>query len=453
MFRDNRFVKPGTLQVGWNRRCITQMRLFKNRIAKNASWLIIGKLGQSILGFFVGIFTARFLGPSNYGLINYASSLVGFVTPVVFLGLNNTLVRELVTNPEEEGKIIGTSILLSFASSLFCIAGILTFCMIANAGEIETIIVCMLYSLVLIFQVFDLIQYWFQSKLLSKYYSIVSLIAYSIVSCYRIFLLITEKSVYWFALVSCIDVAIISVLLLVLYKRRGGQKLAFSRSKAKEMFHRSKHYIVTGMMIAIFAQTDKIMLKLMLGESATGLYATAVNVSSMVSFVYVAIIDSFRPVILGSFNKDHDSFELNLKRVYSIVIYLSLAQSAVMTLFSDIIISILYGAAYSGAASALRIVVWYIAFSYMGSIRNIWILANEKQNYLWIINLSGALLNVVMNFILIPQTGILGAATASLMTQFFSNFILGFIIAPIRDTNRIMMESLNPKYVISLFKK
>ena len=136
---------------------------------------------------------ARYLGPQNFGVISYAASLVGFVTPLVFLGLNNVLVQEITKNPDKEGVIIGTSILLSIISALLCMLGVIIFTFFANAGETETIFVTSLYSLILIFQVLDLIQYWFQAKLLSKYSSIISLVAYFIVSGYKVILLIYQK--------------------------------------------------------------------------------------------------------------------------------------------------------------------------------------------------------------------------------------------------------------------
>ena len=105
------------------------------------------------------------------------------------------------------------------------------------------------------------------------------------------------------------------------------------------------------------------------------------------------------------------------------------------------------------AAGALRIVVWYTTFAYLGSVRNIWILANDKQKYLWVINICGASANVVLNFALIPLLGIYGAAIASLVTQFFTNVIVGYIIRPIRPNNAIMVSSLNPKYCIDAVKK
>ena len=105
------------------------------------------------------------------------------------------------------------------------------------------------------------------------------------------------------------------------------------------------------------------------------------------------------------------------------------------------------------AISALQIVVWYMTFSYMGAVRNIWILANNKQKYLWVINLSGALANVGLNMMLIPMAGINGAAIASLVTQVLTNVIMGFIIKPIRPNNEIVIDSLNPRYLADLLSK
>ena len=108
----------------------------------------------------------------------------------------------------------------------------------------------------------------------------------------------------------------------------------------------------------------------------------------------------------------------------------------------------LYGEAYTASVPVLRILIWFIVFSYMGTVRNVWILAEQKQKYLWIINLSGALFNVILNAVMIPHWGAAGAAFASLLTQFFTNFVLGFIIKPIRENNRLMLRGLNPVFAL-----
>lgn len=427
------------------------MDMLKGKVFKNASWIIACKLLQSVIGLCISFLTARYLGPSNYGLISYASSLVAFVLPIAQLGLKNTLVQEITGEPENEGRILGTAISFSVASSVFCILGVVAFSAVANFGDVETVVIVALYSINLVFQAVDLVQCWFQAKLFSKYSSIASLIAYVIVSFYKVYLLVASKSVYWFAVSTSVDYFLIALLLMLLYRSKGGRKFCFDWALGKRMLEKSKHYIVTGLMVAIFAQTDKIMLKGMIGEAATGNYSVAVTVASVSSFVYIAIIDSFRPVIFSAV-ENKEKFELNLKRLYSIVIWLSLLQCVVTSVFAEFIIDILYGEEFASAANILRAVVWFITFSYLGSIRNIWILAKNKQKYLWVINASGAALNVILNLVLIPYLGGVGAAIVSVITQLFTNFIIGFIMPPIRENNSLILQALNPKIIYGMIK-
>lgn len=424
-----------------------------NKIFKNATWIIVCRIIQAVLSVLVTMFSARYLGPSGYGLINYAASIVAFVAPIMQLGLNSTLVQEIVNDPEREGETMGTALTMSFTSSFFCILGVVAFTLVANPGEKETLIVCALYSILLIFQSVDLLQYWFQAKLKSKYTSIVMLVAYAVTSAYKIFLLITGKGIYWFAVAQAIDYLVIAVSLMVIYNKVGTEKLSFSWAAVKRMFDKSKFYIVSSLMVTIFAQTDRIMLKIMCGDEATGFYSAAVTCATMTSFVFSAIIDSFRPSI---FEKKKtatpEEFEKSVSGLYSIIIYLSLLQCVAITLFAPWIVQILYGAEYAPTVSALQLTVWYTTFSYVGAVRNVWILAEGQQRYLWILNFAGALMNVVLNFVFIPMWNILGAAFASLVTQIFTNIFMNMMIPSIRRNNVLMLKGLNPALITQMLK-
>lgn len=416
-----------------------------NKIIKNASWIIICRIVQAILNLIVSMLTARYLGPSNYGLITYASSIVAFIVPLVQLGINSILVQEIVEEPENSGNIIGTSAVLTISSSVLGILGVWAFTTIANRNEIDTIIVSTLYSVSLFFQMTEMIQYWYQANLLSKYVSIVSLISRLIVSFYKIYIIIYGKNIYWFAIVNSLDYFIISTLLFVIYFRIGGQKLSYSMNTANKILARSKHFIIAGMMVSIFGQTDKIMLKLMVGDAESGIYSAAITCAGMSAFLFTAIIDSFRPVIIGEKKVDEKSYKRNTIRLYALIIYLALGQSVILSLFAAPIIKILYGVEFLPAVTVLRIVTWYSAFSYLGGARNIWFLVENKHKYIWITSMFGAIINVTGNYILIPLYGACGAAVASVITQFLTNFALSFLLKPIRENAIWMLEALNPK--------
>jgi len=319
---------------------------------------------------------------------------------------------------------------------------------VTNSNEPTTFIVCALYSISLTAQALEMIVYWFQAKMISQYTSLTGLAAYIIVTGYKIYLLATEKSVYWFAVSHALDYLIIAVVLIVVYHRLNQQRMKVSFKCFGKMFAKSRYFIVSSLMVTVFAQTDKIMLKAMLSEEAVGIYSAAVTCAGLTSFVFAAIIDSFRPIIFENKKISEKSYENTLTLCYSVIIYLSLAQSFACTVFSKLIISILYGVEYTASAPVLGLVVWYTTFSYIGSVRNIWILAEEKQEYLWIINLLGAVTNIILNALLIPIVGVMGAALASLITQVFTNVVIGFIIKPIRYNNRLIIKGCNPKPLI-----
>lgn len=418
------------------------MRL-NNKIFKNASWIIVCRIVQMIINLVVGMLSARLLGPSNYGLINYACSIVAFAVPVMQLGLSSIMVHELMKDPDNEGEILGTSICMSLVSSLLCVVGVTAFAMVANAGEQETIVVCILCSMVLVFQSIELVLYWFQAKLWSKYTAIVMFFAYIVTAVYKIILLLTGKNVYWYAISQSIDYALIAMGFLYFYRKKGGQKFSVSLSRAKSLFSQSHHYIASALMVTLFSQTDRVMIKNMLDDAATGFYSCAVTCVGMTNFVFAAIIDSMRPSIFENKHQSKEKYENAIEVLYCIIIYLALAQSAAMMILAKPIISLLYGVEYISAIPVLQIMVWYTTFSYIGAVRNIWILAENKQKYLWKINLIGAITNIILNYVMIPILGINGAALATVITQLFTNVVLGCLLTPIRYNNRLMLGGLN----------
>ena len=319
----------------------------------------------------------------------------------------------------------------------------------ANYNETETILICAIYSLLLLLQGTEFIRYWFQYKYFSKYYSLISILAYIVMSCYKIMLLVQKKSLFWFAFSNSLDYLLIFILAYLAYKRLGGVSLHFSKDISKRMLSKSKYYIFSSMMVVIFTQTDKIMLNGLLDSKATGIYSAAATISNLANFIFVAIIDSFRPQIFEAYKKSHKLFEKRMKLLYAVIIYLTLAFGVMVTIMSPLLVRIIYGLEYLEAVTPLKVMIWYNIFSFLGMSRNIWILAEGRQKWLWIINLSGAIANICLNLILIPKIGIIGAAIASLISQMVANVLVSYLISDIRPSIKLMLKSLNIKNVLN----
>ena len=237
---------------------------------KNAMWLIGGRVAQMVLSLFVGILSARYLGPGNYGLINYATALVNFFMSLCTLGINSVIIKDFFDNPDEQGTAIGTSIGMRFVSTLFSAMLVISVSFILDYGEWQTIVVVALCSISLVFHVLDTIQYWFQYNYKSSVTAIATFIAYLATSIYKIVLLVLNKSVEWFAFATAVDYIVLGLMFLIFYKKHNGPKFSFSLKKGKSLLRQSHHYILSGMMVSLYAQTDKLMLKQMLDEETVG---------------------------------------------------------------------------------------------------------------------------------------------------------------------------------------
>ena len=414
----------------------------KNAVVKNASWLIVGKIAQMVISLVVGLFTARYLGPSNYGLINYATAYTAFFMAFCTLGINSVLVKDFIDHPDDEGKIIGTSLVLRGFSSFLSAGVIICLVGVLDADEPTTILVTALCSLGLIFNIFETFHYWFQSKLKSKVTALVTLVAYVIAAMYKVVLLCLGKGVEWFAFATSLDYICVGVLLFVCYKKYGGRKLSFSTETGRRILRKSVYFILPSLMVSIYGYADKFMLKHMLSDSDVGYYTTATALCGMWCFVLSAIIDSVYPSIMEAHKKDAVLFEKRNRQLYAIVFYVSIAVSLMFCLFGKLAVLILYGEAYLPAVTPLRVITWFTAFSYLGVARNAWIVCENKGKYLKYIYALAALGNVALNLVFIPLWGAVGAALASLLTQILTTMVLPFFIKGLRRNSVLMLEAI-----------
>ena len=396
-----------------------------------------------IIQFVVGVFSARYLGPENYGTINYVASFLSFFTSLCGLGLNGVIINEFINHKDEEGQILGTAILMRFAVSLLSVFSFI-FLVYLLDGRNESVIlwVAVLQAVQLPFAAFDTVNYWYQSKLLSKYASIFQTVAYSLVAAYKIILLITRQSIYWFAFSSSLDIILLSVLYYVGYQKHKTQKLDFSKDTAKRILKNCYPFILANLMIFIYSQTDRIMIKQMLDSTVlVGFYSASAVITTIISFIPTSFIDSARPVIMES-KSDAEQYQLRLRQTVAFVSWISFLYGVFIVIFARFVVLLLYGNAFLEAVPCLRIMVWADAFSFIGGIRSIWLICEKKNNYVWILSAIGALTNVILNLILIPLWGVNGAAFATLMTQLLSNVVYPLLFKDTRGFSKVALQGI-----------
>lgn len=417
-------------------------RLRHSKFATNTGWIMMQQIVHMLLSLVVGMLSARYLGPSNYGIIHYATSFVTLFTSMATLGMDSVIVKALIDEPDREGTILGSCILLRTVSGFLCSVAIVLIVWVLNPGETATVVVAILCSISLIFKSFELLDCWFQRYLASKYTSIAKIIAYVVVSAYQAVLLLSAKSVHWFALATSLDYLVMAVILLVFYRRQGKSALAIDLRTGLNILKGSYHFIISGLMVSLYGQMDKMMLKSMVDAAAVGLYSTANYICTMWIFIPTALINSARPIIMSEKKNNPGGYLYRLEQLYSGIIWLCIFVSAFVSLFGSFIIFILYGRQYAGAIDALKVLIWCETFSMIGTARGIWIVSEGKNKYVKYYLVYGVIVNAALNYLLIPVMGIVGASIATLVTQFVTA-----IIAPLfyKETR------IHTKYVLEAF--
>lgn len=416
-----------------------------NKVVNNMFWLIGFQVIKAIIGFVIGIFTARYLGPSNYGIIGYISTFILIATPISNLGLGNIIVKEYVQNKDKTSSILKTSVVMNMASSFvsYLVINIIIFA--TNIDNKMMLYCSLVQTLSLIFNSFEMVTYYFQSQLKSKKTVILSFVSYIITQIFKVLILVFDGSIILFALASSLDTIVTGILLFILSKStkelRGGK---VSLEILKILIKQSAPFILSGCISVIYASVDKIMLKAILGGTeAVGYYNVAHNLATCWVFVVSAVISSFTPIIYEVYGKnDEIAYKNHLKQLYWIVFYLGGFISLCLSIVAPFAIPWLYTKVYSQSILPTIFLTWASVFAYLGVARGVQIVCEKKQKYLLIFSISTVLLNVTMNAIFISIWGVTGAALATFASEIFVCMVCPFFFKKTRAMGVTMLQSI-----------
>lgn len=418
------------------------LRLTKNRTVKNSAWIISERIVSIGLNTIVTILAARHLGAENYGIISYGASFVTLFLGVMRLGLDAIIVNELIKHKDKQGEILGTSVRLRLISGFMSIMmiSILIFVLNHNSALIQAVAAAQ--AIMLIFQAFYILDYWFQARLESKYVSIAKVFASVFIFMYSLYLLISGRGVLWFAFSLSISSLVISFMLLYFYKKNEGQDLTFSTETARYLLGKSHHFIIANIIVSVYLQIDKIMIVNLLGNVQLGIYSAAYTICVAWGFLQEAIITSIRPSIFHAKQYSEDAYLKKLKQLYFILFWVSVFISAIISISAPLLINVLFGIEYKDAAFVTSVMVWFMPLSTLGSARNVWLVSEDNGKYTKYFLTYGVVVNVALNLLWLPSKGIAGAAVATIITEIVTLFLAPLLYKSTRRHNRIVIDAI-----------
>lgn len=411
------------------------------KIIKNSSWLVGDKVFTMIIGVFVTAIVARYFGPENYGEFNYALSFVTLFTAFSTLGLETLTVKAIVDKEQDEGTILCTSLVLRIIGGVILTLVSVFIIRLIEPNDADLHILVFILSLTMVFKALEVIEYWVQAHQKSKISSLIRMITYVIITGFKIAMVLLGGTLIHFALIHMFNVIIIGAGLIIAYFKNREQKFKWKIdiTYAKTILSQSWYLILSGLMVTLYMQIDKVMLgSIMPSKLEVGVYSAAVNIASLWYFIPLAIITSFNPVIMRKKKIDEESYLKSVQMLYTIITWISIFFGVFISIFSDMIVNIIFGADYIKASGILSISIWAGTFAMLGSASSTWLISEKLHKYKTIFVFSGALVNIILNYLMIPIWGGYGAAIATLASQFIANIITPIFFKDVR-TNTVMI--------------
>ncbi|PIR95906.1 MAG: flippase [Candidatus Doudnabacteria bacterium CG10_big_fil_rev_8_21_14_0_10_42_18] len=383
----------------------------------HTGWNLSGRILNMAISFLVSIYVVRYLGPSNWGLLSYVVSFTGIFSFLASLGVDNILYVDLVSEPENSARLLGTGFMLKAAGALLSFVLIMVSAQVVHAGFYTAVLMAIVGG-ALFFQPFNVINLYFQAKVKSKPTVINSVAIGIFLASLKVLLVFLGLSLKYFALLYLIEGVLAAAGYLFIYKKYG-QKIfnwKFDFKLAKVMLGQSWPLILSTGFVYVYSRIDQVMLKSMLDQSAVGLYDVGVRLSEVWYVFPTIIIGSLAPALINAKKIGQEMYFKRLAKLYSFAIYFALIFILPLALFSKFIVNLLYGGAFIAAAGVLSIYVWAGVSVSVGSVVNQYLINEKYTKIALFLNFFGMATNILLNLYLIPKYGINGAAMATLIS-------------------------------------
>jgi len=412
------------------------------RYFSNTVWILLEKGLRVLDGFFIGIWIARYLGPSNFGILSYAESFVYLFAAIAALGLDQIVTKELVNNTSSRDEILGTTLglrLLGFVVMFSLIVGATQF--LDHTTLTDTMIFVIASSILL--QSFKGIDFYFQSDVRSKYTVIGNIVAVISIAAVKVFLIFLKAPLIYFGYVIVAEWIIISLSYIIAY-HVSGLSIGLWKFKiywVKRLLSKSWFLIIGSVAAALYMKIDQVMIKEILGEEPLGIYSVAVKLTGIWLFVTAAITQSVFPSLVNIRKSNRDLFLKRLQQLYDLLIKIAIVVSLIYTLSAHFFVPLLFGNEYSDSSDVLVLYIWSIVFVFLSN--GSWgYYLNENLEKLSSIRLvAGASINIILNIFFIEWYGLVGAAYATLISYSISGYLINALFKNTRENFKLQTKA------------
>ena len=420
------------------------------RIAKNMAVLFIARIVSMLFGFFYVMYTARYLGPANYGILAFALALNGIFGVIANFGLDPLTVREVARDKNLARKYLANGIALKLLS------GALTFLIIYLAvnllgyPEITRKVVYVVTLSTIIAGVSNLFNDIYQAFERMEFMSIGQVFQSVLSLVFAITAIRLGLDVVYFAgIYLIVNLIVLGYHLTVTTWKFLKPKIEVDLIFWKSVVREAWPFALTAVFVSIYYWIDSVMLSYMNGDEVVGWYNAAYRLVLILLVIPGIYFTAIYPVMSQFFKRSKDSLKFSVERSIKYMSMLAFPIGVGTTLLSDRIILLIFGHEYLPSSRALQILVWSVVCIYLSSPYGRLVRSVNRQDIEMKITAVGAVLNTILNAIVIPKYSYVGASITTFATELFVVVLYFYTFRRTEFFNSYILASLSKVLIAS----
>ena len=389
---------------------------------------------RMVISIFVFAVLAQYLGPEQFGIFNFAVAFVALFTPVLALGLNRPVVRQLIEERLEAQTLMLSVFVIRLAAAFIMIILVLVGIYFQSTTELAANLIIII-ALGFLFQPFDVIALWYESQIRSRFTVFAKFAAFGLASSVKLILIAQDAPLVWFAWSNVLELALGAAFICWFYfaQTRDFSSARLRPNKVLNMLRKSWPAIPAALGISACMRLDQIMLEYLVDFRAVGVYAAGSRLSEAWFFLTGAVVTSAFPILIHHRSDDRKEYRENLGRLMLLVYCVALVIVIPTILAGEWIVHFLYGTEYQQSAEILKIHIVSLIPMAFGQASGLWIYAEWKIMLDLYRALLGVSVNVALNLMLIPIYGPSGAAVATVVSLIAAFYLFDMLVPSMRQ--------------------
>ncbi len=417
----------------------------------NTSWLFVERVVRLAVVLGTGILVARYLGPELFGQLNYATGFVGLFFALTTMGLDEIIVRDLVRTPERKNELLGTSAVIKLGGSIILVLLVVLSTVVRDLSSLSASLIIVI-AVAELLRPFGVIDWYFMAHVRSRQTVLVQMAQVFISAGFKILLVVTEQPLIYFAWVYVLEGLVLGIGYVIMYARDGVSIFAwrYTRSMAGYLLGQSWPLVIYGMALYIQAKIDQVMifdvLKSRVGEAAAneevGQYSNALKMIEALGFLPVIVQKSLAPAITSAKVRSEELYADRLLNQYRLMFLMFLITAVPLYFTAEPIMVFLYGEEFRPSGFLLSLFAIRLFFTNMGVGKASFITNESLFKYSLMTAVVGAVINIGMNFFLIPEYKAIGAIWATIGSFTVSIILMDLLFHGTRRNFRWMMKGI-----------